>query len=285
VREFTVGIVGLGLIGASFARGYKEADKKDDYNITVLGTDIDPSVVLMGKISGAIDDELTDERLKDCDIVVISVYPRACVDYLEKNKDNFRKGGLVVDTCGNKRVVCEPGFRIAKEHGFKFVGCHPMAGTKYSGMTYSKVDMFVGAPMVIVPDEKEDEGFIEYVKGYFKPLKFGSYCLSTADNHDHMIAFTSQMAHLVSNAYIKSPTARKHEGFSAGSYKDMTRVAWLNPQMWTELFFDNKDFLIEEIEILVGELEKYKVALENDNRDEMYRLLDEGRRIKEEVDG
>lgn len=285
MKEFTVGIVGLGLIGASFARGYKEANKKDEYNIRVLGTDIDPSVVLMGKLLKAIDDELTSDNLKECDVVVISVYPRACIKFLEDNKDNFRKGGLVVDTCGNKRVVCEPGFRIARENGFKFVGCHPMAGTKFSGIIYSKEDMFVGAPMVIVPENMEDKDFIEYVKGYFKPLKFGSYCLSTADQHDHMIAFTSQMAHLVSNAYIKSPSAKTHEGFSAGSYKDMTRVAWLNPQMWTELFFDNKDFLIEEIDILTDELVKYKKALENDDHEEMYRLLDEGRRIKEEVDG
>lgn len=285
MKEFTVGIVGLGLIGASFAKGYKAATKSGEYNIKVLGYDIDSSVVLMGKISDTIDDELTPDRLVDCDIVVISVYPQACLDYMETNKDKFRKGGLVIDTCGNKRIVCDDAFKIANESGFTFVGCHPMAGTKYSGMAHAKATMFKGAPMVLVPEKFDDMEFIDYVKGYLEPLQFGSYCLSHADNHDHMIAFTSQMAHLVSNAYIKSPTAKSHKGFSAGSYKDMTRVAWLNPQMWCELFFENKDYLVEEIDILINEMIKYKEALVDDNREEMIRLLDEGRRIKEEVDG
>lgn len=285
MKEFTVGIVGLGLIGASFAKGYKAATKSGEYNIKVLGYDIDSSVVLMGKISDTIDDELTPDRLVDCDIVVISVYPQACLDYMETNKDKFRKGGLVIDTCGNKRIVCDDAFKIANESGFTFVGCHPMAGTKYSGMAHAKATMFKGAPMVLVPEKFDDMEFIDYVKGYLEPLQFGSYCLSHADNHDHMIAFTSQMAHLVSNAYIKSPTAKSHKGFSAGSYKDMTRVAWLNPQMWCELFFENKDYLVEEIDILINEMIKYKEALVEDNREEMIRLLDEGRRIKEEVDG
>lgn len=285
MKEFTVGIVGLGLIGASFAKGYKAATKSGEYNIKVLGYDIDSSVVLMGKISDTIDDELTPDRLVDCDIVVISVYPQACLDYMETNKDKFRKGGLVIDTCGNKRIVCDDAFKIANESGFTFVGCHPMAGTKYSGMAHAKATMFKGAPMVLVPEKFDDMEFIDYVKSYLEPLQFGSYCLSHADNHDHMIAFTSQMAHLVSNAYIKSPTAKSHKGFSAGSYKDMTRVAWLNPQMWCELFFENKDYLVEEIDILINEMIKYKEALVEDNREEMIRLLDEGRRIKEEVDG
>lgn len=285
MKKFAVGIVGLGLIGASFAKAYKEADKTGEYEIKVLGEDKDESVTLMGKISGIIDEELTRDRLKECDLVIISVYPEACVEYMETNKDFFRPGGLVIDTCGTKRLVCEAGFRIAEEAGFTFVGCHPMAGTKYSGMKHSRASMFNGAPMVLVPSRFDDMDLIDRVKGYLEPIQFGSFCLSHAENHDRMIAFTSQMAHLVSNAYIKSPSAREHKGFSAGSYKDMTRVAWLNPQMWSELFFENKDNLINEIDYLVTELNKYKIALEMDDHEGMVELLDEGRRIKEEVDG
>ncbi len=285
MREFTVGIVGLGLIGASFAKSYTEANKTEEYDITVLGCDIDSSVTLMGKISGIIDGELTPERLSECDLVIISIYPQACVEYLEKNKELFKKGGLVIDTCGTKRLVCSAGFKIASEQGFTFVGCHPMAGTKYSGMSHAKASMFNGAPMVIVPDRFDDMELIDRVKGFLEPIQFGSYCLSHAENHDKMIAFTSQMAHLVSNAYIKSPVAKEHTGFSAGSYKDMTRVAWLNPDMWSELFFENKDFLIDEIDVLMSELQKYKTALVENDKEEMVRLLDEGRKIKEEVDG
>lgn len=286
MKKFTVGIVGLGLIGASFAKGYTEAKaKKDEYAITVLGFNRTHSVVERSLQDGIIDGELTSDKLKDCDIVIICNYPEACIKYMEDNKENFKKGGLVIDACGNKRIVCIPGYKIAKENGFVFVGGHPMAGNKYSGMDYATADMFFGAPMVVVPEHREDEDVFERVKYYLEPLRFGSFCLADADYHDRMIAFTSQMAHLVSNAYIKSPTARTHKGFSAGSYKDMTRVAWLNPQMWTELFMQNRDFLIDEIDILINELNKYRKALEEADSEEMERLLDEGRRIKEEVDG
>ena len=192
---------------------------------------------------------------------------------------------MIIDACGTKRLVCEKCFKIAEENGLLFVGCHPMAGTKFSGMTHSRGDMYFGAPMVVVPPRFDDMFLLDRVKDLLSPCGFGSYHLSHADEHDKMIAFTSQMAHLVSNAYIKSPSARNHKGFSAGSYKDMTRVAWLNPTMWTQLFLENKDNLIFEIDHLQEELAKYRKALVEDDFDGLRDLLDEGRKIKEEVDG
>ena len=117
------------------------------------------------------------------------------------------------------------------------------------------------------------------------PAGFGRISVTTAEKHDMMIAFTSQMAHVVSNAYIKSPTARIHKGFSAGSYKDLTRVAWLNAPMWAELFMENKDFLLHELELFIHSLTQYRDAMVKDDMPELIRLLDEGRRLKEEVDG
>ena len=222
----TVGVVGLGLIGASFARAYKEAGWK------VLGFDKDSSVTLMGKLGGFVDDELKPELLAKCDLVLICVYPQATIDYIKTNADKFKKGGLVMDSGGIKRVVCDACFKIAAKNDFVFVGAHPMAGTKYSGLKHSKSTMFRGAPLVIVPPVFDDMKLIDRVKEAMEPAGFGSFCLSHADKHDEMIAFTSQMAHVVSNAYVKSPTAEGHQGFSAGSYKDLTRVAWLNSQMW-----------------------------------------------------
>jgi len=192
---------------------------------------------------------------------------------------------LVTDACGTKRYVCEECFRVAEEEGFTFVGCHPMAGTKFSGMGHSRGDMYVGAPMVVVPPVFDDIELLERVKEIFAPCKFGSFHIAHADEHDKMIAFTSQMAHLVSNAYIKSPSSRNHKGFSAGSYKDMTRVAWLNPTMWTQLFLENKDNLIFELDHLIEELGKYRQALIDDDFDGLRDLLEEGKNIKEEVDG
>lgn len=278
--SLTVGVVGLGLIGASFAKAYKE-----NSDSAVYGWNRTNSVTRMALMQGIIDEELTDENLGECDLVILSLYPEATVEWMRTHKDHFNKKGMVIDACGTKRYVCEQGFKIAEEAGFLFVGCHPMAGTKFSGMAHAKGDMYVGAPMVVVPPVFDDMFLLDRVKELLAPCGFGSFHLSHADEHDKMIAFTSQMAHLVSNAYIKSPSSRNHKGFSAGSYKDMTRVAWLNPTMWTQLFLENKDNLIFEIDHLTEELAKYRKALEEDDFDGLRDLLDEGRQIKEEVDG
>ena len=276
-----VGIVGLGLIGASFAKAYKENEEGH----TVYGWNRTETTADMAKMQGIIDDKLTDENLGECDIVIISLYPEATINWMEDHKDKFNKNGVVIDACGTKRWVCREGFRIAHETGFEFVGCHPMAGTKFSGMGHARANMYHGAPMVVCPDRFDDMNLLDRVKALLAPCEFGTFCLAHPDEHDRMIAFTSQMAHLVSNAYIKSPNALNHKGFSAGSYKDMTRVAWLNPEMWTQLFLENKDNLIFEIDYLIEELKKYKVAMENDDHEELVRLLQEGKERKEQVDG
>ena len=275
----TVGVVGLGLIGASFARAYKEAGWK------VLGFDKDSSVTLMGKLGGFVDDELKPELLAKCDLVLICVYPQATIDYIKTNADKFKKGGLVMDSGGIKRVVCDACFKIAAKNDFVFVGAHPMAGTKYSGLKHSKSTMFRGAPLVIVPPVFDDMKLIDRVKEAMEPAGFGSFCLSHADKHDEMIAFTSQMAHVVSNAYVKSPTAEGHQGFSAGSYKDLTRVAWLNESMWTELFMDNRENLKAELDCIISSLQEYRDALEDEDYEWMETLLAEGRIRKTEIDG
>lgn len=276
-----VGVVGLGLIGASFAKAYKENEEGH----TVYGWNRTETVADMARMQGIIDDYLTDDNLKTCDIVIISLYPEAAIKWMEQRKDLFNPKGLVIDACGTKRMVCKEGFRIAEEGGFEFVGCHPMAGTKYSGMSHARGNMYKGAPMVVCPNRFDDMEILDRVKKLLAPCGFGSFCLAHPEDHDRMIAFTSQMAHLVSNAYIKSPNALGHKGFSAGSYKDMTRVAWLNPEMWTQLFLENKDNLIFEIDYLIEELKKYRDAMENDDHDGLVELLREGKERKEEVDG
>ena len=160
-----------------------------------------------------------------------------------------------------------------------------MAGSHNSGFKYSRSNLFQGAPMVLVPPRFDDPELIEKTEEFLAPCKFGSYSITTAQEHDKTIAFTSQMPHIISNAYIKSPTALGHKGFSAGSYKDLTRVAWLNPQMWSELFLSNKENVLYELDTYIKSLSKYKEAIEQDDADALITLLDEGRIRKEEVDG
>lgn len=275
----TVGIVGLGLIGGSFARVYHEAGEK------VLAFDRDKSILDFSILSGVVSGVLTEENISRCDLVLVAVYPLAAVEYLKTMGPYIGEKPVVIDCCGTKRVVCEACFPLAKEHGFTYVGGHPMAGTHNSGFKYSRSNLFHNAPMVIVPPDFDDVNLIRRIQELLAPVQFGKFTVTTAEEHDRMIAFTSQMAHVVSNAFIKSPAAGTHKGFSAGSYKDLTRVAWLNPQMWAELFLENKDFLINELDILLANLTQYRKAMEDDDLPELIRLLDEGRQRKAEVDG
>lgn len=273
-----VGIVGLGLIGGSFAKAYAKTGHQ------VLAADIDDSVLKYAMISDIVDGELTTDRLKDCDLILLCTYAGAAIRYLEDNGSFIGPKPVVIDCCGVKRVIVDKGMEIAKKYGFLYVGGHPMAGTQFSGIKYSKADMYKGAPMVIVPPDYNDINLLERIKKMLVPVGFASITVTSADKHDEMIAFTSQLAHIVSNAYIKSPIAREHNGMSAGSYKDMTRVAWLSPEMWTELCMDNRDNLLKEMDILMNNLQKYKDALEHEDSEELKALFLEGKRLKEEVD-
>lgn len=273
------GIVGLGLIGGSFAKAYHAAGH------TVWAKELDRSTLSFAELSDAVDGELTKDNIGDCDIILICVYPQAVIDFLDEMGPYIGKKPVVIDCCGTKRVPMIEGEKIAEKYGFLYVGGHPMAGTQFSGFKYAKETLFKGAPMVIVPPVYDNIELLEKVKELLEPAGFRKITVTTAEKHDEMIAFTSQLAHVVSNAYIKSPTALAHKGFSAGSYRDMTRVAWLNPNMWAELFLDNKDNLIKEIDILIDSLSAYKEAIEKDDRETLIKLLDDGKKRKEEVDG
>ncbi len=275
----TVGIVGLGLIGGSFAKAYHQAGHR------VLALEKDPSVLNFAILSGAVQGALTPEEIPQCDLILVAVYPAAAVEFFRENADRFGDKPLVMDCCGVKREVCKAAFPLARENGFTFVGGHPMAGTHNSGFKYATADLFRRAPMVLVPDSFHDIQLLSRAKALLEPAGFARFSVTTAQEHDKMIAFTSQLAHVVSNAYIKSPTARLHRGFSAGSYKDMTRVAWLNPTMWAELFLENKDFLLEELDTLMASLAQYREAIAGDDLPRLTALLEDGKRCKEEVDG
>ncbi len=275
----TAGIAGLGLIGGSLAKAYHEAGER------VLAYNRSRSVLDFAVMSGAVDGELTAENISECDILLLAMYPEAVIDYFREMAPHIGKSTVVMDCGGTKRKVCEACFAAAREYGVTFIGGHPMAGTHNSGFKYARANLFHGAPMVMVPPDPDDVELLEHTEKLLDPAGFGKFSITTAEKHDEMIAFTSQMAHVISNAYIKSPTAGQHKGFSAGSYKDMTRVAWLNPDMWAELFLENRDNLINEIDCFMRSMQQYRDALAAGSRQELVQLLDEGRKRKAEVDG
>lgn len=274
-----VGILGLGLIGGSLARAYALEGH------TVYAIQRNESMLSFAMLAGAVHGKLNETTIPECDLILLAIYPDGSASWLEKHAHLVSPDALVIDCCGIKKEICARCFPLAKKYGFTFVGGHPMAGSQFSGFKYSRASLFKGAPMVLVPPVFDDMQLLDRVKQALKPCQFGFFSVTTAEEHDKMIAFTSQMPHILSNAFIKSPTALNHKGFSAGSYKDLTRVAWLNPQMWAELFMENKENVLFELEFYINSLIAYKEAISDDNMEHLISLLEEGKKRKEQVDG
>jgi len=274
----TVGIVGLGLIGGSFARAARAVSHK------TLAFDIDKNAVLEAKLVGAIDGELSAETLPSCDFVIVAVFPSAAIAYIKENAAFFKKGAVVIDCCGVKRGICAEIAPIANERGFVFIGGHPMAGTQFWGFRHSRDSLYKNAPMILTPPDGTTPEVLEKCKKFFLSIGFGDVVFTTPEEHDRIIAFTSQLPHAVSSAYIKSPAAAEHRGFSAGSYKDLSRVAKLNEVMWSELFLSNADNLAFEIESMIARLTDYLEAIKAEDAERLRLLLKQGREIKEKIE-
>ena len=277
-----VGILGLGLMGGSFAKAL-HAGGTEVYAYNRTHATLELAMI------ETVDEELDDETVPTCELIILAGYPQVSIDWLSEMADRISPGAIVIDVVGVKRSICDACFAIARAHDWNFVGCHPMAGTQYSGFAHARANMFRNAPLVVVPPAAMDDfvrvDVLERLKQLLEPCGFGAFTLSTAEHHDEVIAFTSQLAHVVSNAYVKSPSARVHKGFSAGSYKDLTRVARLNATMWTELFLDNGDYLSREIGILIENLQQYKDAIDAHDAERLHELLAEGDRRKREIEG
>lgn len=270
-----VGIIGLGLIGGSMAKSVKS---KTEHK--VLGLDIIAETVTMAKMSGAIDGDLTDDNIADCTLVLAALPPKALLRWIEDNAKYLSKDAIFIDLCGVKRSIYGQIAPIAAEYGFSYIGGHPMAGKEVSGFLNADDQLFLGASMILTPDERTDMRMLDFLKSFFLQLGFGQLTFSTPEEHDHHIAYTSQLAHVASSAYIKSPTAQQNRGFAAGSYKDMTRVARLDENLWTELLFANADNLTSELELYIDNLSQYLCALKKGDAETLKSLLAEGRQLK-----
>ena len=273
-----VGIVGLGLIGGSLAR----AATGSGHN--VLGMDLNRTVELKAKMLSVISGTLTKENLPECDVILLCIYPKATVAWLRENAERIGRKTVVMDTCGVKRSVCYPCWEIAKAYGFAFVGGHPMDGAAKIGFDHSNSGMFKRASMILCPPQDITIEKMKRLKDVLDSAGFGRYEITSPEHHDEMIALTSQLPHVLSSAFIKAPNALSHRGYSAGSFRDMTRVAYLNEVMWTELFFENRENLLKEVSGLIGELQKYESALQNSDEQAMRQLLLDGRLKKQMAD-
>lgn len=274
-----IGIIGLGLMGASFGRTVKKLTENKVY-----GYDLSDNVMLKADLLGAIDGTLDEQTAGEIDLLIVSVFARdfksVCLKFLPYLKD----GATVIDFCGVKRTVVKEMKILSKDFpNLNFIGGHPMAGREFSGIDHSITTLFNKASMILTPVTQDI--FVESnLKQFFLSLGFEKVVVTDADDHDKNIAFTSELCHIVSNAFIKSPTAVTHDGFSAGSYKDLTRVARMNPKMWTELVMDNSDNVLEELNILLDNLNEYKKAIEQKDEEKLRNLFDEGNARKLQID-
>ena len=266
------------MIGGSAAKAFKAA------GAIVLACDINGPIVSYAQLEGVVDSVLNVENISTCDLLLLTATPKAVEGYLQDNAKYINPQTLVIDFCGTKRKVCELGFALAAEYGFTFVGGHPMAGLQYSGYKYSKATLYSGASFIMVPPVHDDIALLDRVKQSLAPLGFKKFVVTTADFHDRMISYTSQMCHVVSNAFIKSPSAKFHKGYSAGSFRDFTRVSRLNEDMWTELFLENKEHLLGELDLLIDSLREYRDAIAADDAEVLRSLLRDGRIAKEETE-
>lgn len=274
-----IGIVGLGLIGGSMAKAIRAYTDH-----TILAYNRSWETLQRAMDQGVVNAPLTPDRLAECELVIVALYPQATVSYVTEHRDRFRKGGLVMDCCGVKGIVCDPLEPVAREGGFTFVGGHPMAGIEKSGYDNAFPELFQGASLIVTPYPDTDPAAVEAIWAMLSPLGFARLTRSTPAEHDHIIAYTSQLAHVVSCAYVGSPSAPQFPGFSAGSFKDMTRVARLNEDMWAELFLENQDALIREIDTLVEELAAFAYTIRRGDRDRLRDMLRHAREIKESID-
>ena len=275
-----IGIVGLGLIGGSMAKAIRTRTAH-----TVYGIDLDSETMTMARMCGAINAPLTEETLPLCDLILVAIRPGAALRWVEEHAPLIGKSAILVDLCGVKRTVVAGIAPIAEAHGFAYIGGHPMAGRERVGFTSSSDSLYVGASMILTPDKRTDMQLLETLQNFFLDIGFAGLTFSDPEEHDRIIAFTSQLAHIVSSAYVKSPEAQRRRGFSAGSFADMTRVARLDEDMWTELFLDDADYLTRELDILIQNLTDYSDALKAGNADTLRALLKEGRERKATAGG
>lgn len=278
MEQKTIAIIGLGLIGGSMAKALKQKTRH-----IVLGMDNNQEVCRKALTDGSVDEIIPTEQLKRADLVLLALFPRTILDLAEEVASQMRPDAILTDLCGVKGCVCGPLNTLAQHYGIHFVGGHPMAGREFPGYDASLPTLYEGGSMILTPMSTSTPEVLDFLQEFFLSLGFAQVVRTTPENHDKMIAFTSQLAHVVSSAYIKSPEALNHGGYSAGSYKDLTRVARLNEHMWSELFLDNAGPLLNEIDEIIHHLTEYRDAIASGDRQLLTDLLRDGRERKEAI--
>lgn len=275
---FTIGVAGLGLIGGSLAKAFHNSGH------AVCGYDRDVATIKAAKETKIFEDVSdSPKRVLSCDLIFIALYPDGIINFVTDNLSRFKKGAVIIDCSGIKSQVCAEVFAITQNADFTFIGGHPMAGTEQSGFAASTVSLFNGASFILTPRDGENKDLLEQLRVLLKSAGFGKVVVTTPQHHDRMIAFTSQLPHVIACAYVMSPSCPEHQGYSAGSFRDVSRVAHINPPLWAELFTGNRKELCEEIDLLIENMSRIRNAAANADTETLTSLLQEARERKDSV--
>ena len=262
--RFSILVVGLGLIGGSLAKALKGFR-----GAVIYGVDKDKDVIRQAIADGVIASGFEEiSHAPACELTVLCVKPELTLNLL-KNA-HFTDGGLVTDVCGVKQYIEEAG----KNRNFRYIGGHPMAGKEVGGYSNSDANLFKNASYLLTPPEDALDEDVKLLKDMAAHIGCRKTVITSAKEHDEMIAYTSQLMHVVAAALCDNPLLDNAEGFSAGSLRDCTRVAKLDSKMWTELFMANKEALSNCIKAFEKSLDTVKSALDNDDPDALLSFLD-----------
>ncbi len=266
-----IAVIGLGIIGGSICASLSKAGYEVD------GTDIRKENVAIAKQKGYIKNEATN--IASYEAVFLAVSPRATISLLETLV--LKEGALLIDICGVKQEIEKVVY--AKGRNYRYVGLHPMAGKETSGISSASESLFQGANLVVTHCDKTEENALEEAKEYAKAMGFGRIVECTAKEHDEKIALTSQLAHIVANAYVKSKRVEDCAGFTGGSFQDMTRIAGVDEEMWSQLYLYNRQPLLEELDGMITHLQVYKNAIAENDEETLKKTLKEGRLIRQRI--
>ena len=270
-----IAVIGLGIIGGSYCKALKSHT-----NHYVIGINRTPAVAQKALAAGAIDEIGTPESLSDADVIVLCMYPQACIDFVRAHGQHIKKGAILTDASGIKRAICPQLDELSKQFGFTFVGSHPMAGKEKNGFDVSDADLFMGASFIITPCGAPNDK-VGILAALAKEIGFETIKITTPEEHDRMIAFTSQLPHVLACSYVLSPSCPNHKGFSAGSYRDVSRVANINAELWSELFLENQEPLVEELDILIENISHIIDAIKTGDKEKLSDLLEQGHKVKQ----
>lgn len=270
-------IVGLGLIGGGIAKALKKSTEHE-----IMGIDTNAATLEIATEAYAIDGIASPEDISEADIIYLCVYPQACLSFMKGNLHRIKESCIITDCCGIKREIASGMKDLQNERSFIFIPAHPMAGKEKNGFAESDPAIFQGASYIIATEE--ESAAAETIGELAKKMGFGRIVRTTPEKHDRIIAFTSQLPHVLACAYVLSPQSRLHRGFSAGSYRDVSRVADINAELWTDLFLDNADDLLAEIDTLIENLSKIREDISEADREKVFSFLSEAAETKRVID-